>query len=88
MADFAVIKTGGKQYKVKVGDILKIEKILSKDKTIEFSDILFGKLVTAEIEGEKKNDKIVVVKHHAKKHYNRTQGHRQTMTIIKIKEIK
>jgi len=85
----AVIKTGGKQYKVKVGDVLKVEKL---DQALgakqEFEDILNGKKVTAEIVGEGKLDKVMVSKFHAKKRYERHVGHRQNYTQIKIEAIK
>lgn len=112
MAEFAIIKTGGKQYKVKVGDILRIEKLacilpptrsenkvkagdilkiekLSNDKDkVEFDDILFGKKVSAKILKDMKNPKVVILKHHPKKRYHKTQGHRQIMTEIRIESIK
>lgn len=85
----AVIKTGGKQYKVKVGDVLKVEKI---DKEIgekqEFEDILLGKKVIAEIIEAGKLAKVMVTKFHAKKRYERHVGHRQNYTQIKIEAIK
>lgn len=84
---FAIIKTGGKQYKVAEGDIIKVEKLpVSKDK-LRFEDIFGGKKVTASIVGEGKADKIRVVKFHAKKRYKRTTGHRQPYSQIKIESI-
>ena len=96
----AVIKTGGKQYKVSVGDKLRVEKLtvnnLSKNKKknsksnekIEFEDILGGKKVVAEIIENGKEKKIKVFKFKPKKRYKRTYGHRQPYTQIEIKEIK
>lgn len=86
--NFAIIKTGGKQYKVKTGDILKVEKLSQSDKKIIFDDIMFGGKVTATIIEDAKAPKIVIRKHHAKKRYNKVQGHRQTLTQIVIDEIK
>ena len=85
----AVIKTGGKQYKVEEGSVIKVEKIVGKEKDIlDFDDILNGKKVKASIVKEFKAPKIVVFKFKAKKHYQRTMGHRQEMTEIKIENIK
>ena len=84
----AVIKTGGKQYKVEEGSVIKVEKIVGKEKdSLEFDDILNGKKVKASIVSEFKAPKVVVFKFKAKKHYQRTMGHRQTMTQIKIEKI-
>lgn len=89
MADFAVIKTGGKQYKVQSGDTLKVEKIeAAPGEKVEFEDIFDGKKVQAEIVEEIKLPKVNVVKFHAKKRYERHVGHRQINTVIKIGEIK
>ena len=86
----AVIKTGGKQYKVEEGDVLKVEKLsdLSTDgKKLEFADILGGKKVSASIIGEGKREKIEVIKFHSKKRYQRAKGHRQAYSEIKIDKI-
>ena len=85
MSEIAVIKTGGKQYKVEEGDILKVEKLL--DKKLEFADLLGGKKVTASVIGEGKRDKIEVIKFHSKKRYQRAKGHRQAYSEIKILKI-
>jgi large subunit ribosomal protein L21 len=83
----AVIKTGGKQYKVKAGDVLEVEKLDSKNKTQEFPDILNGKVVKAEILAETKGEKVRIFKFKNKTGYKKTQGHRQKYSQIKIKEI-
>lgn len=83
----AVIKTGGKQYKVKVGDVLEVEKLDSKNKTQEFPDILNGKTVKAEILGETKGDKVRIFKFKSKTGYKKTTGHRQKYSKIKIDQI-
>lgn len=87
MAEIAIIKTGGKQYKVEVGDTLKVEKIEATDKKLELVDLLNGKKVTVAIIGEGKRDKIEITKFRAKKRYERHQGHRQLFTEIKIESI-
>jgi large subunit ribosomal protein L21 len=85
----AVIKTGGKQYKVSVGDILNIELIEEKkDKTLEFQDLLNGKKVAATVlEEEVKGEKVRIFKYKAKTRYRKTTGHRQKYTQIKIDKI-
>ncbi len=96
---YAVIRTGGKQYRVAPGDVLKIERVASGDSTIEFSDVLAvsgeaGTLakpatakVTAEIVGEGRGDKILVFHFKRKKQYKKLQGHRQNFTQVRIKAI-
>jgi len=98
---FAVIKTGGKQYKVSVGEIINVEKINTspkldtKDKTlkketkntIEFIDLLNGKKVIAEIGEIVKGPKIKILKFKNKTRYTKRMGHRQKYTQIKIVKI-
>jgi len=98
---YAVLRTGGKQYRVAPGDVLKIESVVpaSGEQTIEFSDVLAfsgeaGKLikpgaakVTAEIVGEGRGDKILVFHLKRKKQYKKLQGHRQNFTEVRIKAI-
>jgi len=84
---FAIIKTGGKQYKVQEGETLKVEKLTAESGKLEFDDILSGKKVTAEIVSEGKADKVRVLKFHAKKRYKRIKGHRQIFSEIKINKI-
>lgn len=85
----AVIKTGGKQYKVKEGDILEIEKLDSKkDSKIDFDDILNGKKVSAVVVDEEvKGPKIRIFKFKNKTGYRKTAGHRQKYLKIKIEKI-
>lgn len=91
MSDFAIIKTGGKQYKVKVGDTLKVEKIRQladqKSGKIELTDILEGKKVFCEVLKSGKYPKVRVLKFHPKKRYKRNKGHRQAYSEIKITKI-
>ena len=100
----AVIKTGGKQYIVKAGDKLKIEKLDKKEgEQIAFSEVLLLEKdekiqigtpiisvakVEAKILKHGKGDKIIVFKYKAKKRYSRKIGHRQPYTEIEITGIK
>ena len=97
---YAVIRTGGKQYRVAPGDTLKVERTAHENGTIEFSDVLAfsgeeGKFasdlgdakVTAEVLGEGRGDKILVFKLKRKKQYKKMQGHRQNFVEVKINEI-
>src|SRR5580658_9164312 len=95
---YAVIRTGGKQYRVAPGDVLKIESVTGGP-TVEFSDVLAvsgepGTLVkpatakvTAEIVGEGRADKILVFHFKRKKQYKKLQGHRQNFTQVRISSI-
>jgi len=100
---FAVIKTGGKQYKVSENDIIKVEKLPGKaGETIKLESVLMmgddndvqvgtpelaGKSVTAEILEQGRGDKIIIFKKKRRKKYRRTQGHRQDLTVLRIKAI-
>jgi len=96
---YAVIRTGGKQYRVAPGDVVKIETAASENETIEFSDVLAvsgepGTVakpstakVTAEVLGEGRGDKILVFHLKRKKQYKKLQGHRQNFTEVRIKAI-
>lgn len=84
----AVIKSGGKQYKVQEGDILNIEKLDSaKDREINFEDILGGKKVKAKIIEETKGPKVRILKYKSKVGYRKHAGHRQKYSRIKIEKI-
>ncbi len=100
---YAVLKTGGKQYKVTPGDVLKVELLDGeKGATIELSDVLLvekegeimlgrptvaGAVVKAEILGQGRGKKVLVFKHKRRKSYRKMNGHRQGYTELKIKEI-
>jgi large subunit ribosomal protein L21 len=96
---YAVIRTGGKQYRVAPGDVVKIESVGAGDKTVEFSDVLAvsgepGSVVkpatakvTAEVLGQGRGDKILVFHLKRKKQYKKMQGHRQNFTQVRIKAI-
>jgi large subunit ribosomal protein L21 len=97
----AVIKTGGKQYLVKEGDVLKVEKLpvdqgakislevlLTADgDTLNVGKPLLSQTIEAEVVEQGRADKIEVVKYKAKSRYTRRRGHRQTYTKIKITKI-
>ena len=90
--EFAVIKTGGKQYKVKKDDVLEVEKLdIDEDKktkqTMVFDDLLHGKKVKAEFIELVKGKKIQIVKFKNKTRYTKRQGHRQKYHSIKIIDI-
>ena len=96
---YAVIRTGGKQYRVAPGDVLKIESVPAENQTVEFSDVLAvsgeaGSIakpatarVTAEVVSEGRGDKILVFHLKRKKQYKKLQGHRQNFTEVRIKAI-
>lgn len=97
---FAIFQTGGKQYKVKEGDFIFVEKLDSNvGDTIEFKEILmagskFGKpfvqgaVVKAKVIKHGKNKKIRIIKFKSKKHHMKKQGHRQPYTKLSIESIK
>ncbi|MBQ6474703.1 MAG: 50S ribosomal protein L21 [Clostridia bacterium] len=98
----AVIKTGGKQYSVKEGDVIYVEKLgLEKDAEVDFdvlmisdgensrigTPIVDGASVKAKVLGDVKGEKIVIFKYKSKKTYRKTQGHRQPYTKLEIVSI-
>lgn len=97
----AVIESGGKQYTVKVGEMISIErikgnpgdKIYFKPLLIEGNEILIGTpyLENYKVEGtivrEKKGEKVIVFKKKSKKHYKKKTGHRQIYSLVKIEKI-
>ena len=100
---YAIIQTGGKQYKVSPGDVVKFEKIEGgKGDTASFDQVLMvtdgtdvkvgtpfidGAKVVGEIISQTKGDKIFVFKKKRRKGYTKKTGHRQNLTSLKIKEI-
>ncbi|HHT97217.1 MAG TPA: 50S ribosomal protein L21 [Clostridiales bacterium] len=99
---YAIIETGGKQYKVAEGDIIKIEKLgVEAGDTVTFDQVLAvndGKLVvgsptvnnanvSATVIEEGKNKKIIVFRYKRKSGYNKKTGHRQPYTKVKIEKI-
>lgn len=98
---FAVIKTGGKQYKVAEGDVLRVEKLESKDGKVVFDEVLLvvngevkvgqpvvsGAKVSAKIVEEGKGDKKMVFKYKSKTRQHKKKGHRQPYSKIEITKI-
>ena len=100
---YAVVRTGGKQYRLGVGDSVKVEKLPDEvGNIVELSQILMvsdggevkvgtplvtGASVKAEIVGHGRNKNIRVFKMKRRKKYRRTQGHRQAFTQLKVTEI-
>ena len=99
---FAVIRTGGKQYRVAPNDVIEIEKIAGNPGDIvELGEVLLlggdepkagkplisGALVAAEVVEQCRGEKIIVFKKKRRKGYRRTKGHRQLLTMIRITEI-
>ncbi len=98
MSDFAIFQTGGKQYRVKTGDVIKVEK-LDADGDVTFDHVLMigervgtptidGATVVATVVEQKRAPKVLVFKKKRRQNYRRTRGHRQFVTVLKIKEIK
>jgi large subunit ribosomal protein L21 len=93
---FAIVRTGGKQYRVAAGDKIAVEKIAGEaGDTVTLSDVLMsgeggdvkgvgGVTVAAEIIAQAKGDKVIVFKKRRRHNYRRKQGHRQQYTILKI----
>lgn len=89
---FAVVRTGGKQYRVAAGDKIVVDKIGGEaGESVSLGDVLFasegeakGLTVSAEIVAQAKADKIVVFKKKRRQNYRRKAGHRQQHTILKI----
>ncbi|MDF2837639.1 50S ribosomal protein L21 [Paenibacillus nanensis] len=100
---FAIIETGGKQYKVQEGDVIYIEKlngsegesvtfdrvlaVSGKDGLVTGAPVVSGATVTGKVEKHGKGQKIIVYKYKAKKNYRRKQGHRQPYTKVTIEKI-
>ena len=100
---FAVIKTGGKQYSVKTGQILKVEKLKGKkgesillENVLCLSDssnhtvgdpLVKGASIKAKIIDQIRDKKIIVFKKRKRQNYRHTQGHRQYLTVVKIESI-
>ncbi len=100
---YAVISTGGKQYKVAPGDVVRVESLdAKKGDTVELKDVYMiadgekvsvGKptlpsaKVTAEVVEQGRGEKLLIFKHRRRKGFRKTTGHRQNYTAIKVKEI-
>lgn len=93
---FAVVRTGGKQYRVAAGDKIAVEKLAGEaGETITLGDVLLagdggeikdakGVVVSAEIIAQAKSEKVIVFKKRRRHNYRRRNGHRQQMTLLRI----
>ena len=100
---YAIIATGGKQYRVSEGDVIFVEKLSGEvDDALVFTDVLTvvqdgdvkigapfieGAKVTAKVLKQDKNKKIIIYKYKSKANYRRKQGHRQPYTKVSIEKI-
>jgi len=100
---YAVIRTGGKQYRVAPGDVIAVEKLAGeKGEAVTFGDVLMlgddktqtvgsptiaGAAVVAEVVDQTRGDKITVFKFKRRKGYRRTKGHRQDLTVVRITDV-
>ena len=100
---YAVLKTGGKQYRVAANDVIKVEKLGGDaGATVDLTDILMvgtdngvtvgtplvnGAKVTAEIVEQTKGDKVIIFKKKRRHNYRRKRGHRQDLTVLRITDI-
>ena len=100
---YAVIETGGKQYRVQEGDVVTVEKLnVEAGQKIEFDKVLVlagegdlkvgtpyveGAKVTGEVVENGKGKKVIIFKYKAKKDYRKKQGHRQPYTMVKIESL-
>ncbi len=98
---FAIVKTGGKQYRVAEGDVLRVEKLAAEaGETVELPVLLLGgddvkvgtpnvegASVQAEVLGHGRGDKIEIYKFKAKSNYRRHRGHRQPYTDVRVTKI-
>ncbi len=97
---FAVFKTGGKQYRAQVGDVVRVETIVADvDSSIDLTDVMMvgegdsvkvgeplitGAIVSAKVTSHGRADKILIVKFRRRKHHRKQMGHRQNYTEIEI----
>jgi len=97
---YAVIRAGGKQYKVSPGDVIRVEKMTGTDGQVQFGDVLAvsseagsvvrpgaGASVTGEVVDQGRAAKILVFHYKRKKQYKKLRGHRQDFTAVRITEI-
>jgi large subunit ribosomal protein L21 len=101
---FAIIRTGGKQYKVQKDDTIRVEKLEGKaGDTVNLSEVLFlsdgkspklgeplikGASVVAKVLEQTRGEKIIIFKKKRRQNYRRKNGHRQDVTVLKITDIK
>ena len=103
MTDFAIVQTGGKQYRVKSGDTIRVESLAGdQGDTITLDDVrliskdgevtigkpsIEGAEVTAEVVNKVKDKKVIVFKYKAKTRYRKKNGHRQNFTDLRVTQI-
>ncbi|MGH8247157.1 MAG: 50S ribosomal protein L21 [Gammaproteobacteria bacterium] len=101
---YAVIRSGGKQYRVEQGDVIRVEKIDAKEgEKVRLDEVLLlggddqvkigtptvkGASVTATVKAQGRGEKIRIVKKRRRKHYRKQMGHRQAFTELAITDIK
>ena len=101
---FAVVKTGGKQYKVAQGDLIQVEMLPGEASTkVELAEVLMlcdngkvtagtpfvkGAVISAEIVAQKRSAKLIIFKKKRRQNYRRKNNHRQDFTVLKITAIK
>lgn len=82
---FAIIESGGKQYRVQEGDVIKVEKLSGEEgSSLEFASLMGGGTVKAEVLSHGKHPKIYINKYKSGIQYRRRTGHRQQFTALKI----
>jgi large subunit ribosomal protein L21 len=93
---FAVIRTGGKQYRVAPGDVIKVEKLeVEAGSTISLDEVLMvdgkigapllaGATVSAEVVAQDRGPKLIIFKKKRRQNYRRKNGHRQDLTVLRI----
>jgi len=100
---FAIIETGGKQYKVQAGDVITVEKLNAEagtsftfdrvlgvfdgEKSTFGAPLVSGATVTAQVMGDGKSKKVIIYKYKAKKGFHKKKGHRQPFTRVKIEAV-
>ncbi|MBQ8465411.1 MAG: 50S ribosomal protein L21 [Alphaproteobacteria bacterium] len=96
---YAVIKSGGKQYKVAAGDVVKLEKLSAEEgKEVIFNEVLAlddkygtplidGASVKGTVLKQARDAKVIVFKKKRRQNYRRKNGHRQSITLVKITEV-
>lgn len=100
---YAVVRTGGKQYRVAPNDVIKVEKLPgTKGDVVSLSEVLLvgegeqvsvgaplvaGAVVTATVLDQEKADKVIIFKKKRRQNYRRKRGHRQELTVLRIAEI-
>lgn len=97
---FAVVRTGGKQYRVGMGDVIRVEKLTAEEgATVRLDQVLAmggpsgtalgtplveGAVVTAEVVKQDRDPKIIIFKKRRRQNYRRKKGHRQDITVLKV----